>query len=111
MAAPAEVYPVFVFNGSLTCGGSWIGKRGVVGGGQKKHERGDDPWGYILQVPNLHLYDWGDLIIVLRHTDSTVHLSQNAPVCGQDIFRCVVWEHVSFTDISIIVADSSYDGC
>ena len=36
---------------------------------------------------------------------NTVHLSQNAPVCAQDIFQCVVCKHVSFTDISIIVAD------
>ena len=36
---------------------------------------------------------------------TTVHLSQYAPVRAQDILRCVVCEHTSFTDISIIVAD------
>ena len=57
----------------------------------------------------------GKAVISLAY--STVHLSQNAPVCTQDIFWCVVCEYVSFTDISIIVADflcgqvSSYDVC
>ena len=45
----------------------------------------------------------------------TVHVSQNAPVCVHNIFRCVIYEHMSYRDISIIVADflcgqvSSYD--
>ena len=41
-------------------------------------------------------------LFVMSTSTCAVHLSQNAPVCEQDIFWCVVCEHVSFTDISIV---------
>ena len=58
-----------------------------------------------------------DAININHYLDIQYILSQNAPVCAHNFVQCVICEHMSFTDISIIVVDflcrqvSSYDAC